>query len=45
MVLVSHDEYLIERACTEVWLCRDQTVYRLDGGLQQYKAAIESEIS
>ena len=37
VVLVSHDEHLIDMACTEVCLCRDQTVYRLEGGLEQYK--------
>jgi len=42
---VSHDEHLIEMACQEVWLCQDQTVHRLEGGLQQYKVAIEAELA
>jgi len=41
-VLVSHDDYLIEMACQEVWLCQDQTVHRLEGGLLQYKVSIET---
>ena len=45
VVLVSHDEHLIEIACQEVWLCQDQTVRRLEGGLQQYKTAIETEFT
>ena len=45
VILVSHDEHLIEMACQEVWLCRDQTVHRLEGGLQQYKVAIEAELA
>ena len=43
MILVSHDEHLIKMSCNEVWLCKDQLVYRLEGGLDQYKKAIESE--
>jgi len=40
-VLVPHDEHL------EVWLCQDQTVYRLEGGKpkqQQYKAAVKTNL-
>ena len=36
--VVSHDQHLIQ-----VWLCKDHTVYRLEGGLEQYKSDIESE--
>ena len=44
-VLVSHDKYLIEIACLEVWLCQDQTVRRqVEGGLQ-YKTAIEMDFT
>ena len=43
VVLVSHDEHLIKMACNEVWLCQDKLVHRLDGGLEQYKKAIETE--
>ena len=44
VLLVSHDEYLIGLACKEVWLCRDHTVQRLEGGLAQYKAAVQAEL-
>lgn len=43
VILVSHDEHLIKMACKEVWLCKDKLVYRLEGGLEQYKKAIELE--
>ena len=43
MVLVSHDQHLIKECATEVWLCRDKTVHRLEGGLEQYRKAVEGE--
>jgi ATPase subunit of ABC transporter with duplicated ATPase domains len=42
---VSHDQHLIKACATEVWLCKDKTVYRLEGGLEQYRKAIEAEFS
>ena len=44
VILVSHDEHLISLCCNAVWLCKDQLVYRLEGGLPQYKKAIETEL-
>ena len=44
VVLVSHDQHLIQLCTTEVWLCKDHTVHRLEGGLEQYKSDIESEL-
>ena len=29
VILVSHDEHLINLACNEVWLCKNHSVYRL----------------
>lgn len=43
VVLVSHDQHLIRLCTTEVWLCKDRTVHKLEGGLEQYKLAIENE--
>ena len=40
---MSHDQHLIHLCTTEVWLCKDQTVHRLEGGLEQYKTEIENE--
>ena len=44
VVLVSHDELLIKRICTEAWLCRNGTVTSLEYGFEQYKKLIESEL-
>ncbi|GAA29224.2 ATP-binding cassette sub-family F member 3, partial [Clonorchis sinensis] len=54
VVLVSHDERLIETVCNEVWVCTrmgkdvDETkgsrVYALTDGLQQYKKAVRMEL-
>ena len=44
VIIVSHDEHLIDMSCNAVWLCKDRQVYRLEGGLEQYKKAIESEL-
>lgn len=43
VVLVSHDQHLIRLCATEVWLCMEKTVHRLDGGLDQYRRDIENE--
>ena len=42
-MLVSRDQYLIQLCTIEVWLCKDHTAHRLEGGLEQYKSDIESE--
>ncbi|CAF3410757.1 unnamed protein product [Rotaria sp. Silwood1] len=44
VVLVSHDELLIKRICTEAWLCRNGSVIALENGFEQYKKLIESEL-
>lgn len=44
VVLVSHDELLIKRICTEAWLCRNGSVTSLEYGFEQYKKLIESEL-
>jgi len=44
VVLVSHDELLIKRVCTEAWLCRNGSVTALEYGFEQYRKLIESEL-
>ncbi|CAF1342589.1 unnamed protein product [Rotaria magnacalcarata] len=44
VVLVSHDELLIKRVCTDAWLCRDGSVTALENGFEQYKKLIEAEL-
>ena len=40
---MSHDQHLIEACATEVWLCKDRNVRRLEGGLKEYRTSIQSE--
>ncbi|CAF0956787.1 unnamed protein product [Rotaria sordida] len=44
VVLVSHDELVIKRVCTEAWLCRNGSVTALENGFEQYKKLIETEL-
>ncbi|CAH8827705.1 unnamed protein product [Trichobilharzia szidati] len=55
VVLVSHDERLIQAVCNEVWVCtrmgidpveenKGSRVYSLPGGLDQYKKAVRVEL-
>ncbi len=44
-MLVSHDQHLIEACATEVWLCKERTVKRLNGGLKEYRDEIQAEMS
>ena len=45
VVIVSHDQHLIEACAQEVWLCQGRTVQRLEGGLRQYRTALEAEFA
>jgi len=45
VVLVSHDERLVELVCKELWVVRDAGVRRLDGGLDEYRTIIEQELA
>ncbi|CAH8452614.1 unnamed protein product [Heterobilharzia americana] len=55
VVLVSHDERLIQAVCNEVWVCtrigldptesnKGSRVYSLPGGLDEYKKAVRVEL-
>ena len=44
VVLVSHDERLIRKVCTELWVCGNQTVKCIEGGFDEYRKMIEKEI-
>ena len=44
VVLVSHDERLIQSVCHEVWVCGDGTVTRLEGGYEQYRRTLEDQL-
>ena len=44
VILVSHDERLVRMLCDELWLCKDGSVRRLQGGLDEYKSLVASEL-
>ncbi|KAF8781754.1 ATP-binding cassette sub-family F member 3 like protein [Argiope bruennichi] len=45
VVLVSHDEQLIEMVCQELWVCRNGTVSSISGGFAQYRKLVEEELA
>jgi len=44
VILVSHDERLIKAICNELWVCSKGKVYRMEGGLQEYRQLVEKEM-
>jgi len=44
VILVSHDERLISAICNELWVCSRGRVHRLEGGLEEYRKAVEEEM-
>ncbi|EDV24205.1 uncharacterized protein TRIADDRAFT_27065, partial [Trichoplax adhaerens] len=46
VVLVSHDQYLVESVCNEFWTCPGRgKLKRLEGGFAEFKRIMEKEIS
>ena len=45
VILVSHDERLIRLICTEVWVCADLKVRRIEGGIDEYKKLVQQELA
>lgn len=44
VILVSHDERLIQLVCQELWLCRNGSIKSIEGGYEQYRKLIEEEL-
>lgn len=42
--MVSHDERLIRLICKELWVVRNNTVETLDGGFDEYRRIVETEL-
>lgn len=42
---MSHDERLIDLICKELWVVKDRSVRRLEGGLNEYKEIIAQELA
>ncbi|XP_054720068.1 ATP-binding cassette sub-family F member 3-like [Uloborus diversus] len=45
VVLVSHDEQLIELVCQELWICKNGSVSTISGGFSQYRKLVEDELA
>jgi ATP-binding cassette subfamily F protein 3 len=45
VVLVSHDERLIDLVCKELWVVKDRTVTHLEGGLDEYKKHVYRQLA
>ena len=45
VILVSHDARLIRMVCKELWVCRNNTVDTLEGGIDQYRKIVEDELA
>lgn len=44
VILVSHDERLIQLVCKELWLSREGKVKSIDGGYEEYRKLMEKEL-
>ena len=44
VILVTHDQQLIELVCKELWHCSNKSVTCLEGGFAQYRHIIEEEL-
>ncbi|CAI2349546.1 unnamed protein product [Caenorhabditis sp. 36 PRJEB53466] len=44
VVLVSHDEQLIELVCKELWVVKDRMVTTLEGGLEEYRKQVYKQL-
>uniref|UniRef100_A0A7E4ZUA0 ATP-binding cassette sub-family F member 3 n=1 Tax=Panagrellus redivivus TaxID=6233 RepID=A0A7E4ZUA0_PANRE len=45
VVIVSHDERLIQLVCKELWVVKDKTITRLDGGIEEYKKHVHRQLA
>jgi len=44
VVLISHNQYLVQLVCEEIWVVGQQTVSRLEGNFSDYKKIVAKEI-
>ena len=45
VILVSHDERLIQLVCKELWVVKDGKVHSLEGGFPEYRKIVEEELA
>lgn len=43
VLIVSHDEHLIQSLCNEIWLCEANQVRQFDGEFKEYRKRLEKE--
>ena len=44
VILVTHDQNLIQKVCKDLWHCNKGTVVCLKDGFEEYKRIIEKEL-
>lgn len=44
VILVTHDQNMIQKVCQELWHCSDGTIKCLKGGFEEYKEIINKEL-
>lgn len=45
VLIVSHDEKLIDMVCKELWVVKDRSVITLEGGLEEYKKHVMTQLA
>ena len=45
VILVSHDERLIQLVCKELWVVKDGKIHSLEGGFLEYRKIVEEELA
>uniref|UniRef100_A0A915Q752 ABC transporter domain-containing protein n=1 Tax=Setaria digitata TaxID=48799 RepID=A0A915Q752_9BILA len=45
VLIVSHDEKLIDMVCKELWVVKDRSVMALEGGLEEYKRHVMTQLA
>lgn len=45
VLIVSHDEKLIDMVCKELWVVKDRCVMALEGGLEEYKRHVMTQLA
>lgn len=43
-MLISHNQYMVELACNEIWVVGNQGVKFFDGTFSDYKKAVAKEL-
>lgn len=44
VILVSHDETLIRKVCSELWVCSNGNVRSIEGGFDEYREMVKQEL-